>query len=118
MEEKPSVFKLWEIMHNAWAQNTLKLFLGFAFLFYLLNLLIVELFLRESAEKDIVLSHRFVNFRAMCFLPSHIFKQRKENSRYEKVKHLNKPPLKQQEQNSYKVHFVILRQVIGLKDML
>lgn len=117
MEKKPSVFKLGEIMHNAWAQNTLKPFLGFAFLFYLLNSLIVELFLRESAEKDIVLSHRFVNFRAMCFLPSHIFKQRKENSCYEKVKHLNKPPLKQ-EQNSYKMHFVILCQVIGLKDML
>lgn len=118
MEEKPSVFKLGRIMHNAWAQNTLKPFLGFVFLFYLLNLLIVELFLRESAEKDIVLSHRSVKFRAMCFLPSHIFKQRKENSPYEKVKHLNKPPLKQQEQNSYKMHFVILCKVIGLKDML
>lgn len=90
----------------------------FVFFFYLLNLLIVELFLRESAVEDIVLSHRSVNFRAMCFLPSHIFKQRKENSPYKKVKHLNKPPLKQQEQNSYKMHFVILCKVIGLKNML
>lgn len=79
-------------MHNAGAQNTLKPFLGFVFFFYLLNLLFVELFLRESAEKDIILSHRSVNFRVMCFLPSHIFKQKKGNSPYEIVKPLNKPP--------------------------
>lgn len=78
----------------------------------------MELFFRESAEKDIILSHRSVNFRVMCFLPSHIFKQKKGNSPYEIVKHLNKPPLKQQEQNSDKMHFVILCKLISLKDML
>lgn len=88
MEEKPSVFKLGEINLNAWAYNILKSSLGFVFFFfYLLSLLIVELFPRESAEKDIVLSHRSLNFRAVCFLPNQVFRQRKENSTYGKVKH-------------------------------